>query len=122
MLDNFTPAGIREAAKALRGDWVEATGGREGGNAKRALVEVSGGLTEENMEEHLCDGELSSCPLPLPRLSLFPVGGLPSAVVAVLTSPFSSFPPPSADVDILSTSSIHQGTPIVDFSMKLKGN
>ncbi|GAA6019955.1 hypothetical protein JCM10207_003349 [Rhodosporidiobolus poonsookiae] len=79
MLDNFTPAGIQEAAKALRGDWVDATGGKEGNMAKRALVEVSGGLTEENMEEHLCEY-----------------------------------------VDILSTSSIHQGCPIVDFSLKIQ--
>ncbi|GAA6033994.1 hypothetical protein JCM8097_000639 [Rhodosporidiobolus ruineniae] len=80
MLDNFTPAGIQEAAAALREDWVKATGAKEGevSAAKRALVEVSGGLTEENMEEHLCDA-----------------------------------------VDILSTSSIHQGTPIVDFSLKI---
>jgi hypothetical protein len=56
MLDNFTPQGIREAAKALKGDWASATGGQESAFAKRALVEVSGGLTEENMEEHLCDG------------------------------------------------------------------
>ncbi|GAA5820341.1 hypothetical protein JCM11251_005583 [Rhodosporidiobolus azoricus] len=83
MLDNFTPEGIREAARALREDWVQALGGREieekASTVKRALVEVSGGLTEENMEEHLCD-----------------------------------------DVDILSTSSIHQGTPIVDFSLKIQ--
>ncbi|BGP16265.1 hypothetical protein JCM10213_007709 [Rhodosporidiobolus nylandii] len=80
MLDNFSAEGVREAAKALREDWVAATGGKaDSAFAKRALVEVSGGLTEENMEEHLCP-----------------------------------------DVDILSTSSIHQGTPIVDFSLKIQ--
>ncbi|KAI5477613.1 hypothetical protein MNV49_006100 [Pseudohyphozyma bogoriensis] len=72
MLDNFTPEGIRVAAKALREDRA-LTGGRG------ALVEVSGGLTEENLAESLCD-----------------------------------------DVDILSTSSIHQGVSTVDFSLKIQ--
>ncbi|GAA5931817.1 hypothetical protein JCM3775_000050 [Rhodotorula graminis] len=81
MLDNFTPDGIRDAARALKEDWVRETGeaGREGGVVKRCLIEVSGGLTEENMEESLCP-----------------------------------------DVDILSTSSIHQGCGIVDFSLKIQ--
>ncbi|GAA5985083.1 hypothetical protein JCM11641_006352 [Rhodosporidiobolus odoratus] len=79
MLDNFTPAEIREAAAALSQDWKNVVGEQGDGRVKRALVEVSGGLTEENMEEHLCH-----------------------------------------DVDILSTSSIHQGTPIVDFSLKIQ--
>ncbi|GAA5821624.1 hypothetical protein JCM3770_005704 [Rhodotorula araucariae] len=81
MLDNFTPEGIREAAAALKEDWVRETGeaGRKGGVVKRCLIEVSGGLTEENMEESLCP-----------------------------------------DVDILSTSAIHQGCGIVDFSLKIQ--
>ncbi|GAA6064569.1 hypothetical protein JCM10212_005631 [Sporobolomyces blumeae] len=81
MLDNFTPAGIREAAKALKDDWVSQTGGgREDGPAKRCLVEVSGGLTEENIGEHLCH-----------------------------------------EVDIYSTSAIHQGVaPLVDYSLKIQ--
>ena len=68
MLDNFTPQGIAEAAKALKEDWERQTGAsaeagagslREGqaSAAKRCLVEVSGGLTEENMAESLCPGE-----------------------------------------------------------------
>ncbi|BGO99750.1 Nicotinate-nucleotide pyrophosphorylase [carboxylating] [Rhodotorula toruloides] len=79
MLDNFTPQGIREAAAALKEDWVKQTGGQENGAAKRCLVEVSGGLTEENMEESLCP-----------------------------------------DVDILSTSAIHQGVSTIDFSLKIQ--
>ncbi|GAA5996588.1 nicotinate-nucleotide diphosphorylase (carboxylating) [Rhodotorula paludigena] len=81
MLDNFTPQGIADAARALRDDWARETGegARASGVVKRCLVEVSGGLTEENMAESLCP-----------------------------------------DVDILSTSAIHQGTPIVDFSLKIQ--
>lgn len=69
MLDNFTADGVREAARQLKQEWA----------GKRAfLIEVSGGLTEENAAAFAC-----------------------------------------ADVDILSTSSIHQGTGIVDFSLKV---
>ena len=70
MLDNFTPEGVREAARSLKEKWR--------GSGRAFLVEVSGGLTEENAPAYAC-----------------------------------------ADVDILSTSSIHQGTGIVDFSLKV---
>ncbi|KAJ5110771.1 hypothetical protein N7532_001306 [Penicillium argentinense] len=69
MLDNFSSEGVRDAAKLLKSQWA----------GKRAfLIEVSGGLTEENAAAYVCP-----------------------------------------DVDILSTSSIHQGTGIVDFSLKV---
>lgn len=51
MLDNFTPIELKKAARELREDSL-----KNNGNGKRCLVEVSGGLTEENMEESLCDG------------------------------------------------------------------
>lgn len=51
MLDNFEPKDLKIAARALREDSLQKDGG-----GKRCLVEVSGGLTEENMEESLCDG------------------------------------------------------------------
>ncbi|KAF4223918.1 hypothetical protein CNMCM6457_010097 [Aspergillus fumigatiaffinis] len=70
MLDNFTPEGVRDAARQLKQEWA--------GKQKSFLVEVSGGLTESNAASYACP-----------------------------------------DVDILSTSSIHQGTPIVDFSLKV---
>ncbi|KAF7173905.1 hypothetical protein CNMCM5623_006142 [Aspergillus felis] len=70
MLDNFTPEGVRDAARQLKQEWA--------GKQKSFLVEVSGGLTESNAAAYACP-----------------------------------------DVDILSTSSIHQGTPIVDFSLKV---
>jgi len=73
MLDNFTPSGVKEAAKALKDKWGRGIEGR-----KTFLVEVSGGLTEQNVEPYVCD-----------------------------------------DVDIVSTSSIHQGVPHVDFSLKI---
>ncbi|PWY79346.1 nicotinate-nucleotide pyrophosphorylase [Aspergillus sclerotioniger CBS 115572] len=70
MLDNFTPEGVRDAARRLKEEWK--------GKEKAFLIEVSGGLNEGN-------AALYACP----------------------------------DVDILSTSSIHQGTGIVDFSLKV---
>ncbi|QDS71453.1 hypothetical protein FKW77_003796 [Venturia effusa] len=66
MLDNFTPEGVRDAAKELKKQFPNV------------LVEVSGGLTEENVAPF--------------------VGG---------------------DVDVISTSSIHQGVKHVDFSLKI---
>ncbi|PYH41120.1 nicotinate-nucleotide diphosphorylase (carboxylating) [Aspergillus saccharolyticus JOP 1030-1] len=69
MLDNFTPEGVREAARQLKAEWA---------GQRKFLIEVSGGLTEENAAQYACP-----------------------------------------DVDILSTSSIHQGTGIVDFSLKV---
>jgi nicotinate-nucleotide pyrophosphorylase (carboxylating) len=68
MLDNFTGLGVQECARKLKEKW-----GTSG-----LLVEVSGGLTEDNIKEYVC-----------------------------------------ADVDIISTSSIHQGVRHVDFSLKV---
>lgn len=70
MLDNFTPDGVRAAARQLKETWA--------GKNKAFLIEVSGGLNETNAASYACP-----------------------------------------DVDILSTSSIHQGTGIVDFSLKV---
>lgn len=70
MLDNFTPDGVREAARQLKQDAA---------NSKYSfLIEVSGGLTESNAASYAC-----------------------------------------SDVDIISTSSIHQGCGIIDFSLKV---
>ena len=71
MLDNFTGEGVKIASKNLKDKW-----GR--GNQARALIEVSGGLTEENVADYVCD-----------------------------------------DIDVISSSSIHQGVKHVDFSLKV---
>ncbi|OJD35927.1 nicotinate-nucleotide diphosphorylase [Diplodia corticola] len=68
MLDNFTGDGVKKCARQLKEKWGRG----------KALVEVSGGLTEENVEAYVCD-----------------------------------------DVDVVSTSSIHQGVKHVDFSLKI---
>ncbi|KAF2427660.1 nicotinate-nucleotide pyrophosphorylase-like protein [Tothia fuscella] len=67
MLDNFTPEGVREAARTLKERW-----------GKGLIVEVSGGLTEKNVTPFVCE-----------------------------------------DIDVISTSSIHQGVKHVDFSLKV---
>ncbi|PKY07714.1 nicotinate-nucleotide pyrophosphorylase [Aspergillus campestris IBT 28561] len=72
MLDNFSPEGVRDAARQLKERW------RQPGSSRAFLIEVSGGLNESNAAAYACP-----------------------------------------DVDILSTSSIHQGTGIVDFSLKV---
>ncbi|KAF2751831.1 nicotinate-nucleotide pyrophosphorylase-like protein [Sporormia fimetaria CBS 119925] len=73
MLDNFSPEGVKEAAAQLKKKWGDGVNGR-----KTFLIEVSGGLTEENVEPYVCE-----------------------------------------HVDIVSTSSIHQGVKHVDFSLKV---
>ncbi|KAK4219039.1 nicotinate-nucleotide pyrophosphorylase [Rhypophila decipiens] len=69
MLDNFSPAGVKVAARNLKERWA---------GKKHFLLEVSGGLNEDNAEGYICH-----------------------------------------DIDILSTSSIHQGVRHVDFSLKI---
>lgn len=69
MLDNFTPEDMKKAARSIK----ERYGGKRG-----PLVEVSGGLTEDNVENYVSD-----------------------------------------DVDVISSSSIHQGVKHVDFSLKI---
>ncbi|KAG5928512.1 hypothetical protein E4U42_000495 [Claviceps africana] len=70
MLDNFSGDAVRLAARSLRERWK----GR-----RHFLLEVSGGLTSENVAAYVCN-----------------------------------------DIDIISTSSIHQGVPHVDFSLKIE--
>jgi nicotinate-nucleotide pyrophosphorylase (carboxylating) len=70
MLDNFTPGDMKKAARTLKEKY--------GGGPRGPLVEVSGGLTEDNVEDYVSD-----------------------------------------DVDVISSSSIHQGTKHVDFSLKI---
>lgn len=71
MLDNFQPEDLRRAAKSLKKRLGDA-----GFNG--FLIEVSGGLTEDNMAGYVCD-----------------------------------------EIDVISTSSIHQGVKHVDFSLKV---
>ena len=68
MLDNFSSPNLKDTAKYLKDKY-----GRD-----KFLIEVSGGLTEENVREFV-----------------------------------------SPDVDVVSTSSIHQGVAHVDFSLKI---
>lgn len=69
MLDNFTGEGLVKCARNLKARW---------GDKKKFLLECSGGLTESNIKDYLCN-----------------------------------------DIDIYSTSAIHQGVKVIDFSMKL---
>lgn len=55
MLDNFTGDGVKVAARSLRDRWE--------GKAK-FLIEVSGGLTGDNVEGYVCNGELCMYFLP----------------------------------------------------------
>lgn len=76
MLDNFSGEGVKMAARNLKQKWSAED--RMGKGGREFLIEVSGGLTENNVEGFVC-----------------------------------------ADVDVISTSSIHQGVQHVDFSLKI---
>ena len=62
MLDNFSPAQVKEAINTLREKF---------GQDLRSLIEVSGGVTEENIKAYAIDGTLQLPPpwqinIPLP--------------------------------------------------------
>ncbi|KAF1956692.1 nicotinate-nucleotide diphosphorylase [Byssothecium circinans] len=76
MLDNFTPDNVKTAAAQLKEKWGRGTGDR-----KAFLVEVSGGLTEDNVESYVC-----------------------------------------GDIDIVSTSSIHQADLAASNNMTFHGS
>ena len=81
MLDNFSGDEAGRAVRELKAYFAGrevGEDGRAGSRSRDFLIEVSGGLTQENIREYA-----------------------------------------SAGVDILSTSSIHQGVPHVDFSLKV---
>ena len=63
---------------------------------KQVLLECSGGLTEGNVAKYINNGIRTSQLLALLMLIGF------------------------ADIDIISTSSVHQGVPHVDFSLKVE--
>ena len=69
MLDNFSPTDVGNVAKSLKANH---------GAQRSFLIEISGGLTEENIAKYV-----------------------------------------SNEIDVISTSSIHQGVPHVDFSLKI---
>jgi len=56
MLDNFTGEGVRAAAQSLKARWA---------GTKAFLVEVSGGLTAENVEGYVCNGKVARVGYPL---------------------------------------------------------
>jgi nicotinate-nucleotide pyrophosphorylase (carboxylating) len=90
MLDNFTGDGVKVAARSLKEKWA---------GKKHFLVEVSGGLTADNVAPYVCNGEFP-----------MPFWNFKACVVA------NCF---LVDVDIMSTSAIHQGVPHIDFSLKI---
>ncbi|KAF1920553.1 Quinolinate phosphoribosyl transferase [Ampelomyces quisqualis] len=69
MLDNFTPESVKIAAAQLKEKWGRGTGDR-----KAFLVEVSGGLTEHNVEKYVC-GDID---IPTSSISYLPLHHSPS--------------------------------------------
>ena len=90
MLDNFDGAGLRVAAQSIKDRWK---GKRE------ILLECSGGLTEANVAEYINNGEWQ---------------------IRRKRKAERIWADKTADIDIISTSSVHQGVPHVDFSLKIE--
>ena len=92
MLDNFTGDGVKVAARSLKERWS---------GKRHFLLEVSGGLRADNVAPYVCQGKA------LLRSHRHVVRVKDADEIV-------------ADVDIISTSSIHQGVPHVDFSLKIE--
>ena len=91
MLDNIVGEELHQAARNLKQKWK---GKRE------FLIETSGGIVEGGLTGRVGPGE-SSCHMP---------AGAHVHEAALLTT----------DIDILSTSAVHQSCPHVDFSLKIQ--
>lgn len=100
----FAPAEVKTAARRLKDKYV--------GTGRRFLIEVSGGLTEQNISAHLCDGK----PEAQSNNQTFLLHPREFAHQLELLGFFFIT---KLEVDIYSTSSVHQGTPIIDFSLKI---
>ena len=100
MLDNFSRAELETACKTLKEKYGESGVDK---TKRRWLIEVSGGVTPENFETHVHPGWLRVCETRL---------RVPEGRKAELADTFP-------DVDIISTSSIHQSVPHIDFSLKI---
>lgn len=90
MLDNFDGEGLKVAAKSLKERWR---------GKRNVLLESSGGLTEANVKEYINNG-----------MDRLPFPWWCQVLVTLLTF---------LDIDIISTSAVHQGVSHVDFSLKI---
>jgi nicotinate-nucleotide pyrophosphorylase len=68
MLDNFDGAGLQLAATNIRKRWN--LGSTSQGSSNKVLLECSGGLTESNVAEYLCNGIQFPAPL-ISQISTF---------------------------------------------------
>ena len=99
MLDNIEGGELVSVARRLRSRWAGE------GLGKRFLLETSGGITESNLQERAIAGEW--------RYALWVVGGWGWMIVF-------AFCVCAVEIDILSTSAVHQSVPHVDFSLKIQ--
>jgi nicotinate-nucleotide pyrophosphorylase (carboxylating) len=98
MLDNQTPSALEAAAARLKADFPHV------------LIEGSGGITEQNIGDFMVPRRCPATSWHSARFRFFGVGVVKTA----------SFRAARADVDVLSTSWIHQGVPHIDFSLKIQ--
>jgi nicotinate-nucleotide pyrophosphorylase (carboxylating) len=92
MLDNIEGSELGSVARRLRERWS--------GEGKKFLLETSGGITEGNLRERAIAGKCT----PHTR-----------AAVARIDDHFVR-----VEIDVLSTSAVHQSVPHIDFSLKIQ--
>lgn len=91
MLDNIEGSELVSVARRLRERWT--------GEGKKFLLETSGGITEDNLRERAIAGESNPDTPQLTRINFHFM---------------------QLEIDILSTSSVHQSVPHIDFSLKIQ--
>lgn len=140
MLDNFTRDELEACCASLKAKYGESKAGK-----RRWLVEVSGGVTPENFEEHVHQGERFRLCCVLLREKMHPALSCAADIVSIVlwrehnmnglacamermsaterttrrTFLLPTCPGGTPDVDIISTSSIHQSVQHIDFSLKI---
>ena len=91
MLDNIEGSELASVARRLRERWT--------GEGKKFLLETSGGITENNLRERAIAGKSNPDTPQMTRITCSLV---------------------RSEIDILSTSSVHQSVPHIDFSLKIQ--
>lgn len=104
MLDNLEHDALFDVARTLKAEHIEARLRGEGGRG--FLLESSGGIEENNL-----DGRLSKGPSSLISTTA------PSPATTLLAD-LSHYVCP--DIDIISTSTVHQSVQHIDFSLKIR--
>lgn len=108
MLDNLEGAALKDVAAILKKEHREALLKGEGG--KGFLLESSGGIEEDNLNGRISNGQSASA-------AALASNAIPVAETDRPSGPLAHLFP---DIDIISTSVVHQSVQHIDFSLKIR--